>query len=259
VSWGRFLRATFFFVLAAGAWEAVARAGLVSEVLLPRPTRVGEYLGRAIASGELVAAVLVTMKRLGIGYALGLGVGIPLGMLTARSRTASDTLGLLALGLQALPSVCWAPLAVLWFGSTENAMYFVVVMGTLWSILLATDHGVRSVPRLYLRAARTMGARGLGVITRVLFPAALPFVVSGMKQGWAFAWRSLMAAEIYVTVMTGFGLGRLLHFGREFHAMDQVLGVMLCIIVVGLVVDRILFSPFERFLHRRWGTGVVGG
>jgi NitT/TauT family transport system permease protein len=89
----------------------------------------------------------------------------------------------------------------------------------------------------------------------VILPAALPFFVTGMKQGWAFAWRSLMAAEIFVTILTGFGLGQLLHYGRELHAMDQVLGVMFVIVAIGLLVDRLLFAPLERFLHRRWGTG----
>lgn len=100
-----------------------------------------------------------------------------------------------------------------------------------------------------------MGAEGLDKWTHVILPASLPSVVSGMKQGWAFAWRSLMAAEIYVTVLTGFGLGHLLHYGRELNAMDQVIGVMFVIVVIGLLADKILFSPWERFLHRRWGTG----
>ena len=101
-----------------------------------------------------------------------------------------------------------------------------------------------------------MGSEGFHQWTRVILPASLPFLVSGMKQGWAFAWRSLMAAEIYVTILTGFGLGHLLHYGRELNAMEQVIGVMLVIVVIGLVADRILFSPWERFLHRRWGTNM---
>jgi len=133
-------------------------------------------------------------------------------------------------------------------------MLFVVLMGTVWSILIATDNGVRSVPPIYARAAQTMGSKGLHTWTRVILPAALPFIVSGMKQGWAFAWRSLMAAEIYVTILTGFGLGHLLHYGRELSAMDQVLGIMFVITAIGLLADRALFSPWERFLHRRWGT-----
>ena len=156
--------------------------------------------------------------------------------------------------MQTLPSVCWVPLALLWFGQTESAMLFVVVMGTVWSVMIATDNGARNIPPIYARAARTMGSEGFHQWTRVILPASLPFLVSGMKQGWAFAWRSLMAAEIYVTILTGFGLGHLLHYGRELNAMDQVIGIMLVIVLIGLLADKVLFSPWERFLHRRWGT-----
>ena len=181
-------------------------------------------------------------------------MGLPLGLLTASFRWCHDTIGILALGLQTLPSVCWVPLALLWFGQTEAAMLFVVVMGTVWSLIIATDNGVRTIPPIYSRAARTMGSTGLHTWTHVVIPAALPFLLSGMKQGWAFAWRSLMAAEIYVTILSGFGLGQLLHYGRELHAMDQVIGVILIIIFIGLAVDKSLFAPTERFMHRRWGT-----
>ena len=148
------------------------------------------------------------------------------------------------------------PLALLWFGQTECAMLFVVVMGTLWSLIIATDNGVRTIPPIYTRAARSMGSTGLHTWTHVVLPAALPFLLSGMKQGWAFAWRSLMAAEIFVTILTGFDLGHLLHYGRELNAMDQVIGVMLVIVVIGLVVDKSLFAPIEWFLTT---DGVLHG
>jgi NitT/TauT family transport system permease protein len=134
-------------------------------------------------------------------------------------------------------------------------MLFVVIMGTVWSVVIATDTGVRTISPIYARAARTMGSGPFHRWARVILPASLPHLISGMKQGWAFAWRSLMAAEIYVTILTGFGLGHLLHYGRELSAMDQVIGIMLVIVVIGLLADKILFSPWERFLHRRWGTG----
>ena len=102
-----------------------------------------------------------------------------------------------------------------------------------------------------------MGSNGLDTWINVILPASLPFIVGGIKQGWAFAWRSLMAAEIYVTILTGFGLGNLLHYGRELNAMDRVIAVMLIIVLIGLLADKILFSPWERFLHRRWGTARV--
>ena len=250
----RVLTASLFFVLLIAAWHWAYRARLWSPVLVPSPESVVRYLGEIIRDGTLWSAAGVTLKRLLAGYFIGLLAGVPLGFLTARVQAMRDTLGVMALGLQGLPSVCWVPLALLWFGQTEAAMLFVVVMGTLWSVILATETGVRNVNPLYVRAANTMGSQGLHTWIHVMLPASLPFIVSGMKQGWAFAWRSLMAAEIYVTILTGFGLGHLLHYGRELNAMEQVVGIMFVIVLIGLLTDKILFSPWERFLHRRWGT-----
>lgn len=253
----RVLIAGMVFTLLLAGWEALVRAGIWSLVLLPSPWSVASYLWGALGDGSLGEAAWVTMRRLLAGYFTGVAIGLPLGLLTARFRFGRDTLGLVALGLQTLPSVCWVPLALLWFGQSEAAMFFVVIMGTVWSMIIATENGVRHVPPIYRRAAVTMGSTGFHTWLFVLLPASLPFVVSGMKQGWAFAWRSLMAAEIYVTVLSGFGLGHLLHYGRELNAMEQVVGVMTVIIVIGLLADKALFSPWERFLHRRWGTERV--
>ena len=252
----RALAATLLFVALAAAWQAAVWSGRWSPVLLPSPLSVVDYLLAALLDGTLFESMGVTLRRLLVGYAIGLAIGLPLGFLLSTSHFFEDTLGAMALGLQTLPSVCWVPLALLWFGQTEGAMLFVVIMGTVWSVVIATDTGVRTIPPIYARAARTMGSEGVHKWTRVIMPASLPFLVSGMKQGWAFAWRSLMAAEIYVTILTGFGLGHLLHYGRELNAMEQVVGIMLVIVVIGLMADKILFSPWERFLHRRWGTGV---
>jgi NitT/TauT family transport system permease protein len=250
----RFLLAAAFFAFLLLIWAAVFRAKIWSPVLLPSPWQVANYLKEAAMDGTLAKATVITMRRLLVGYLIGLIVGLPLGLLTARWELFGDTIGTMALGLQTLPSVCWVPLALLWFGQTEAAMLFVVVMGTVWSVIIATETGVRNVPPIYRRAALTMGSKRLHMWFKVILPAALPFIVSGMKQGWAFAWRSLMAAEIFVTILTGFGLGQLLHYGRELSAMDQVIAIMLVIVVIGLLADKIFFSPIERFLHRRWGT-----
>src|SRR5213593_2143962 len=250
----RFLLVAAFFAALMCLWEAAYRVKIWSPVLLPSPGQVVTYLEGATADGTLAKATVITMRRLLLGYLVGLVLGLPLGLVTARWKLFGDTIGTLALGLQTLPSVCWVPLALLWFGQTEAAMLFVVVMGTLWSVIIATDTGVRNVPPIYRRAALTMGSKHLHIWFKVILPSALPFIVSGMKQGWAFAWRSLMAAEIIVTILTGFGLGHLLHYGRELHAMDQVLGIMFVIVVIGLVADKIVFAPAERFLRRRWGT-----
>lgn len=242
-----------FFILLLVAWECLVRTGVWSEILMPPPSAVATYLFTAVKDGDLASASWITLKRLMLGYASGFALGLPLGLLLSRFKVLEETLGLLALGMQALPSVCWAPLALLWFGPTEAAMFFIVIMGSVWSIMLATDSGVRNVPPIYVRAARTMGSRGLHTWVMVVLPASLPYILSGMKQGWAFAWRSLMAAEIYIPIAV-FGLGRLLHYGRELLAMDQVLGIMIIIILVGLLVDKLVFSPIEKFMHRRWGT-----
>ena len=250
----RFFLAAAFFAVLVLLWEGAYRAKIWSPVLLPSPGQVVRYLESAVADGTLLNATVITMRRLVIGYLIGLLMGLPLGLLTARWKLFHDTVGTLALGLQTLPSVCWVPLALLWFGQTEAAMLFVVVMGTLWSVIIATETGVRNVPPIYRRAALTMGSKRLHMWFKVILPAALPFIVSGMKQGWAFAWRSLMAAEIFVTILTGFGLGQLLHYGRELSAMEQVIGIMIVIVVIGLLADKTFFSPIEKFLHRRWGT-----
>jgi len=245
--------AVFFAVLVL-VWEGIVRLQIWSSLVLPSPLKVGEYLYDATLDGSLPNAIGVTLCRLFTGYLLGIILGLPLGLLTASSKFCEHTLGFVALGLQTLPSVCWVPLALLWFGLTETAMLFVVIMGTVWSVLIATDNGVKNVPPIYARAAQTMGSKRLHTWLKVILPASLPFIVSGMKQGWAFAWRSLMAAEIYVTILTGLGLGHLLHYGRELHLMQQVVAIMLVIILIGLLADKLVFSPWERFLHRRWGT-----
>jgi NitT/TauT family transport system permease protein len=251
----RALLAILFFVALIAIWAGLVHAKIWSPVLLPSPRSVSDYLVNAAHDGTLFSASSVTLRRLLLGYFIGLAIGLPLGLLTASLKFAEDTVGVLALGLQTLPSVCWVPLALLWFGQTEGAMLFVVIMGTVWSVVIATDTGVRTLPPIFARAARTMGSGPFHRWMYVILPASLPHLISGMKQGWAFAWRSLMAAEIYVTILTGFGLGHLLHYGRELNAMDQVIGIMLVIVLIGLLADKTLFSPWERFLHRRWGTG----
>lgn len=260
----RFITTVLFFVVLILIWAILTgdlsgigigpEEPLWNPYVLPPPSVVGMYLWDNLMNMKILAAMWVTIKRLLIGYAIGLVLGVPLGMLAARFRTVNDTLGVLALGLQALPSVCWVPLACIWFGQSEAALLFVVIMGTLWSVLLSTQNGMKNVPPIYARAARTMGSSPLHTLIFVTLPASAPFVVSGMKQGWAFAWRSLMAAEIYVSVVGGFGIGQYLHFGRELQRMYQVIGIMFIIILVGLLADKLLFSPVESWLHRRWGT-----
>jgi NitT/TauT family transport system permease protein len=231
-------------------WEALVRLHLWPSYVFPSPIAVGRSLLGGFAAGVIPLAILTSLRRVVFAYTLSLLIGIPLGMLLGRTRVLQETLGAVVLGLQALPSICWLPLALLWFGLSEAAITFVVVMGAVLSITLSTADGVRNTPPVYLRAARTMGARGWRLYTAVILPAALPAILSGMKLGWSFAWRSLMAAElIYITT----GLGQVLTLGRELNDMARVLSVMLVIIGIGLLVDYVVFRPAEQRIRQRWG------
>jgi NitT/TauT family transport system permease protein len=150
-----------FFVGLVLIWHVMSMTSWWSPVLLPPPLQVGEYLWGAARDGSLAEAGLVTIERLLIGYFIGVAIGLPLGLATSTSEIMRGTVGALALGLQTLPSVCWVPLALIWFGQTEGAMLFVVIMGTVWSVVIATDTGARNIPPIYARAARTLGSSGL--------------------------------------------------------------------------------------------------
>ncbi len=210
-----------------------------------------ESLVSGLRDGSFLIGAAMSTQRILIGYGISLVLGIVIGILVGRFKILDETVGSLMVGLQVLPSICWLPLAILWFGLNEFAIQFVVIMGALLSIAIATDSGIKNIPPIYVRAAKTMGVKGLGLYTRVIFPAALPSVVTGMKLGWSFAWRSLMAGElIFVSV----GLGHLLQVGRELNDMPQVMAVMATIATVGLFFDQLVFAPLELRVRRLWGT-----
>jgi NitT/TauT family transport system permease protein len=207
-------------------------------------------LGHTLRDGELLRAVGTSLYRLFVGYAISAAAGITLGVALARAAWLRAAVGPLVVGLQALPSICWLPLALLWFGLSEKAILFVVVMGSLLSICIATEGAVRAVPTLYIRAARTMGSRRLRLYTRVILPAALPGIVTGLKLGWTFAWRSLMAGEL---LYVAGGLGQMLTLGRELGDMARVMSVMVVIVILGLGFERLLFGSVEKRIRVRWG------
>ncbi|NJM08172.1 ABC transporter permease, partial [Candidatus Gracilibacteria bacterium] len=201
------LRRGVFYIGLLLLWELVARSGLYPPYLFPGPLTVLRALADGLTSGLYITGALVSLRRIALGYTISLAIGLPLGLGLGRIRWMEDTVGSLVIGIQALPSVCWLPLAILWFGLNERAIIFVVVMGALFSITLGVADGVRNTPPLYVRAARTLGARGLAIYTQVVMPAALPAIITGLKQGWAFAWRSLMAGELLFFTLS---LGNLL-------------------------------------------------
>ncbi len=232
------------------AWEAASRLGLWRPWVFPSPLEVCRSFWQGCRDGSLPWGVAVSLRRLLVGYALSLVGGMALGLGLARSRVLSESVGTVVIGLQSLPSICWLPLALLWFGLSETAILFVVIAGSLLSITSSTESGVRNVPPLYIRAARTMGARGAQLWLRVIVPAALPSVLSGMRLGWTFAWRSLMAGEL---LFVSGGLGQLLATGRELNDMARVLSVMVVIVILGLLTEVLVFQRLEARVRERWG------
>jgi NitT/TauT family transport system permease protein len=243
-------RRIVFLVLLVSIWDAVFRFGLYDGFLMPSPEEVVSAFIRGLRDGSFVTGVAVSMRRILIGYGISLVLGVGLGLAIGRFKLLEDTVGSLVFGLQAIPSICWLPFAILWFGLSESAILFVVVMGALLSIVIATDDGVKNTPPLLIRAGRTMGMSGVALYSRVVLPSALPAIVSGMKLGWSFAWRSLMAGEL---LFVSAGLGHLLTVGRDLNDMSLVIAVMILIVLVGLVVDRLVFGTVEQAIRRRWG------
>ena len=244
------IRRTLFYLILLMTWEALFRLQLWPEFLFPSPGQVFRALIDGLSEKRYIDGMVASLRRIFVGYGTSVLVGTLLGLVQARWRLMDETLGSLVLGLQTLPSICWLPLALLWFGLNERAIIFVVIMGSLLSIAIATEHGVKHTPPLLIRAAQTMGARGLKMYVAVILPAALPSVIEGMKQGWSFAWRSLMAGEL---LFVSIGLGQLLSMGRELNDMSQVVAVMLVIIGIGLGMDRLVFARLENSVRRRWG------
>jgi NitT/TauT family transport system permease protein len=226
------------------------RLRLWSPLLVPSPAEVKDAFVNGLRDGSFQVGVFASLRRIVVGYALSILIGLPLGIFIARFGWAKQTLGQMILGLQAMPSICWLPLAILWFGLDENAILFVVVMGSLFAITTATAGALATIPPSLVSAGETLGARGFGLYRRVLLPAALPPILTGLKIGWSFAWRSLMAGEL---LYSGVGLGRILQNGRDLGDMAQVIAAMLIIIAMGLLMENLFFRPVEARLHRKWG------
>lgn len=239
-----------FYILLLVAWQLIANTGIWPDYLFPGPLAVLNSLVTGFQSGLYLQGSLVSLERLAIGYSISLVIGVALGLLIGRFRVVEETLGSLILGLQALPSVCWLPLAILWFGLSEQAIIFVVIMGALFSITLGVDAGVKNTPPIYVKAARNLGSRGLALYPQVILPSAMPAILNGLKQGWTFAWRSLMAGELLFYTLS---LGNLLQTGRDLNDASEVMSVMVVIIAIGVAIDTLIFGPLERRVRERWG------
>lgn len=233
-------------------WQAVVWSGWKEDWVLPGPDQVVPALFDMLGTAKFWRAVGITMRRAVGGYALALVIGSVLGIAVARSRLLRSAVGSLITGLQTMPSIAWFPLAILLFGLTERAIMFVVVLGAAPSIANGLIAGVDHVPPLMVRAGRMIGAKGINLYRHVVLPAALPTYVAGLKQGWAFAWRSLMAGELLVIVANRPSIGDQLQFAREFSRADDMLALMIVILVIGIVVDTV-FGRADVTIRRRRG------
>ncbi|MCX4855936.1 ABC transporter permease [Streptomyces canus] len=224
---------------------------------LPSPAAVGSTFKEAWLQGDLLGYIWTSVSRGLLGFFFALLIGTPLGLIVARVKFIRAAIGPILSGLQSLPSVAWVPPAVIWLGLNNSMMYAVILLGAVPSIANGLVSGVDQVPPLFLRAGRTMGATGIKGIWHITLPAALPGYVAGLKQGWAFSWRSLMAAEIIAQFPDlGVGLGQLLENGRTNSDMAMVFEAILLILFVGIAIDLLIFSPLERWVLRSRGLLV---
>ncbi|EGJ73973.1 putative ABC transporter permease protein [Streptomyces sp. Tu6071] len=238
-------------------WQILVWAKVTDSYKLPSPGAVWGELSDAWTQGKLLGYIWTSVSRGLFGFLLALVIGTPLGLLVSRVRFVRAAIGPILSGLQSLPSVAWVPPAVLWLGLNSSMMYAVILLGAVPSIANGLVSGVDQVPPLYLRAGRTLGATGLRGTWHIVLPAALPGYLAGLKQGWAFSWRSLMAAEIIASSPDlGIGLGQLLENGRTNSSMSMVFLAIFLILIVGIAIDLLIFSPLERRVLRTRGLLV---
>jgi NitT/TauT family transport system permease protein len=244
-------------IFAAGVlvlWEALALAKIWPPYSFPTPQGVAESLFAGFKDHSFWIGIGVSMQRVLIGYVISVVLGIFLGMVLAWSTFLEDTVGHLVLSLQSLPSVCWLPIAILWFGLHETAIIFVTVMGSMLAVTQATKAGFDNVPRILSMAGRNLGAKGPQMFWHVMLPASLPYLLDGLRQGWAFAWRSLVQGEMLYGAL---GLGQLLNEGRDLNDINQVVAIMFLIALIGYIVDALLFRKIDASVRQKWGLATA--
>ncbi|MDF2629935.1 MAG: transporter permease protein [Symbiobacteriaceae bacterium] len=228
-------------------WQALCMSEGWPPEVLPAPSDVAVAAWRMTWSGEFFASVWMTLRRVAAGYLLALVAGGGLGIALARYGRLASVAGPVVRGLEALPAICWYPLALIWFGAGEWMLLWVTAVGPFFAVASATDEAIRAIPHAFVKAAATLGAGGWSMYMRVMFPASLPRVLVGLRVGWSYAWRSLLAAELLVR---GVGLGDLLDRGGA----AETVAAMLVVLGLGLVVERFGFEPVEHRVRLRWGA-----
>ncbi|HEX5016094.1 MAG TPA: ABC transporter permease [Actinomycetes bacterium] len=241
--------------IVVGFWQFLFLIEWRPPFVLPSPSTVFSSLGDLATTSRFWDSVSTTLQRAAVGYLTALLIGSFIGIAVSRIRTLRLAIGSLITGLQTMPSIAWFPFAIVVFGGTENAIYFVVVLGAAPSIANGIIAGIDHVPPSYVRLGKVMGARNLSLYRHVVLPAALPSYVAGLSQGWAFAWRSLMAGELLVLALGVTSVGASLDFARQLNHMDEVIAWMIVILVIGMIADTI-FTGMSRTIRRRRGLAI---
>lgn len=236
-----------------GLWQLVVWSGWRPTYALAPPAEAFADLREMAADGTLWEATTITMRRAAVGFGVAFVVGVVVGSVVARVRLVRVAVGSLITGIQTMPSIAWFPLAILLFELSEAAIVFVVVLGAAPAIANGLIAGADHVPPILLRAGRVLGARGFAAYRHVVLPASLPAFVGGLKQGWAFAWRSLMAGELLVVIAGEPSIGFLLQVNRELANSSGLIATMIVILVIGIAVDALVFGTLDRAIRHRWG------
>ena len=234
-----------------GGWQLAVYSHHWKEYLVPSPFTVLDQLFHE--PGKMLTATLVTLRRGLQGFLIAMIIGTVVGIAVARVKILRAAIGSMITGLQTMPSVAWVPLAIILFKEGPSTVTFVVVIGAAPSIANGIISGVDHVPPILLRAGRVLGARGMGAMRHVVIPAALPAVFGGLKQGWAFAWRSLMAAELIGGLTGKIGIGQLLNASANLNDYTGVFEAMIVILIIGILIDALVFGTLDRAIRRRYG------
>ncbi len=231
-------------------------AELTSSSALPTPAVVWSAFLRGMSDGTIPEAAVKTLIRLVFSFVMAILIGTLIGVGLALNEFARRSIRPIIVALQITPFIAWLPLAIVWFGATERAVVFVTIVGAFPSMTLATMSAMRQVPPLLKRAGRTLGADGWPLYRHVIFPAALPGYIAGLQQAWGFAWKALMAAELIVTAAGAVGLGQLL--ARSQDDVPTLLAALGVIVVIGVLVDYLVFNRLDRRVRRRRGLLIEG-
>ncbi|WP_328995354.1 ABC transporter permease [Kribbella sp. NBC_01245] len=251
---GKALPPVLVIVVLVLIWQALWAAAIWPEFKLPAPAAVGAEIWKLVTTGEILGLFWVSVHRAVIGFAISLLIAIPLGLAIANIQLVRRGVGPLVSGLQSLPSVAWVPAAVLWFGLNDRAIYWVVLLGAVPSIANGLVSGLDQVPPILPRVGKVLGAGRISGIRHILLPAALPGFLGGLKQGWAFSWRSLMAAELIATSPDlGEGLGQYLHNAMSLSDISLVFAGVLLIFIVGVGIELAIFRPLENSVLKSRG------